>query len=79
MKSGSNILFVSTEGETERYASQVLTFVLTATLVRHNVRRQSYCQRDTENKDTLCTYLRALGPVQPPKYLHRSTICAPRS
>ena len=56
---------VQWEKETERYASQVLTLVLTATLVWHNFGRQPDCPRDTENKDTLCTHLGALGPVQP--------------
>ena len=57
---------VQQEGETECYASQILILVLTVTLVRDNVGHQPGCPRDTEQKDTLCTHLGALGPVQPP-------------
>ena len=70
---------VQKERETECYAGQVLTSVLIATLVWHNVGHQPSCPRDTENKDTLCIHLEDQGPVQPPKDLHRSTICAPSS
>ena len=45
--------------ETESYASQVLTLVLTATFVWH----QPGCHRD---KYTWCSYLGVLGPAQPP-------------
>ena len=54
------------EGETECYASQVLTIVVTATIVWHNVGRQPSCPKDTENNDILGTQLGALGPVKPP-------------
>ena len=57
---------VQWDGETECYASQVLTLVFMATLVWPNVGHQPSHPRDTENKDTLCTHLGALGPVQPP-------------
>ena len=49
------------EGETEGY---VVTLVFTATLVWHNVGRQSDCPWDTENNDPLCTQLEVLGLVQ---------------
>ena len=58
--------FVQQESETERYASQVLTLVLTATFVWHNVAYLSGCPRDAENKNSLYTHLGDLGPVQPP-------------
>ena len=54
---------VQRESETERYASHVLTLVLTATLVWHNVGRHPSCSRDTESKETLCTYLGAQRPI----------------
>ena len=57
---------VQQEGETERHASQVLTLVLMATLVWHNVGCQYSCPRVKENKGTLCTHLEALRPVQSP-------------
>ena len=47
---------VQREGEIECYASQVLTLVLTTTIV---------CPKYTENKYILCTHLGALGPIQP--------------
>ena len=37
------------------------------------------CPSDTENKDTLYTHIGTLGPIQPPKYLHKSTFRAPGS
>ena len=66
------------KGETERYANQVLTLFLT-TFVWHNFGFQSGYPRDTENKVTLCIHLGTLGPVQPPKDLHRSIVYAPGS
>ena len=56
---------VQRERETERYVSQILTLVLLATLVWHNVGLLPGCLTDTENKITLCTYLGTPGPVQP--------------
>ena len=54
---------VQREGENERYASQVLTLVLTVTLIWHNVGRQPGRSKDTENKDTLYTHLGTLESV----------------
>ena len=67
------------KGETERYATQVLNLVLTATLVWNNLGHQPGCPRDPEDKDTFCTHLEALRPVQPSQDLYRSTIYAPDS
>ena len=53
---------VQWEDETERYASQVLTLVLTTTLVWH-VSRQPGWPRDTENKNTLCTWNSRTSPT----------------
>ena len=54
------------EAECEHYVNQVLTLILTATLVWHNVGYQLDFPRDTKSKNTLCTHLGALGSVQPP-------------
>ena len=45
---------VQQESEIKPYVNKVLTLVLIATLVGHNVGHQPSYPRDTESKDTLC-------------------------
>ena len=54
---------VQREGDTEHFGSQVLIFFLTVNFIIHSVGRQSSCQKDAENKDTLFTRLEVQGPV----------------